>query len=107
MCAHDHHCPFLNKADTRCSDNFQLNNLEHAFEYCFDRYQACPVYLERLVERRVRRIEAKMTKPQAGDSEVPYRPALHGNKSANVDPGRVFVQVAVRARGLARERAAA
>lgn len=106
MCAHDHHCPFLNKADTRCSENFQLNNLEHAFEYCFDQYQACPVYLERLVERRVRRIEAQMMH-HTGDTEVPYRPALHGNKSANVDTGRVFVQVSVSARGLAHERAAA
>src|SRR2546423_859317 len=54
MAEHEHHCPFLNRPDGRCAEHFHLDQLEHAFAYCFDRYAACPVYVERLVERRVR-----------------------------------------------------
>jgi hypothetical protein len=50
-----HHCPFLNRADSRCSRHFSLDSLGHAFDYCFDSYEGCSVYLELLVERRVRR----------------------------------------------------
>jgi len=53
------HCPFLNRTDHRCGSHFTLERLEHAFAFCFDRYTACPVYLELLVERRVRRGEAR------------------------------------------------
>ena len=49
------HCPFLNRADHRCSEAFSLDNLDHAFRCCFGRYQACTIYLEMLVERRARR----------------------------------------------------
>jgi hypothetical protein len=49
------YCPFLNRADSRCSHHFSLDRLEHAFEHCFGKYQSCPTYLELLVERRVRR----------------------------------------------------
>lgn len=107
MCAHDHHCPFLNKSDARCSDHFHLSNLEHAFEYCFDRYQACPVYLERLVERRVRRIESKLV-AEANEVELPARSRhAHASKASQYEPGRLLVQVSVSARGLAHERVAA
>jgi hypothetical protein len=51
------HCPFLNRTDSRCGSHFTLERLEHAFAYCFDKYHACPVYLELLAERRVRRGE--------------------------------------------------
>lgn len=33
--------------------------MDHAFSHCFDHYKACPTYLELLVERRVRRLEAR------------------------------------------------
>jgi hypothetical protein len=49
------HCPFLNRADHRCSENFNLDRLGYAFHYCFDQYKACPNYIELLVERRVKR----------------------------------------------------
>jgi hypothetical protein len=49
------HCPFLNRADSRCSGNFSLDRLGFAFQYCFDQYKACPNYIELLVERRVKR----------------------------------------------------
>src|SRR5437868_1093421 len=46
------HCPFLNRADRRCSDYFHLDRLEHAFAYCFGGYRSCPVYGDLLAERR-------------------------------------------------------
>ena len=49
------HCPFLNRADNRCSEHFSLDQLGHTFDYCFGYYEGCAVYLELLVERRVRR----------------------------------------------------
>jgi hypothetical protein len=52
------HCPFLNRADSRCGSHFTLEQLEHAFAFCFDKYHACPVYRELLAERRIRRGEA-------------------------------------------------
>ena len=54
----DCHCPFLNRADERCSNHFRLDHLERAFEQCFDRYHGCAVYRELLGERRVRRSTA-------------------------------------------------
>ena len=48
------HCPFLNRADSRCAAHFCLDRLNHAFKYCFDRYTACPVYTQLLMERRIR-----------------------------------------------------
>ena len=54
-----HHCPFLNRADSRCSRHFSLDSLGHAFDYCFDYYEGCSVYLELLAERRVMRSRAQ------------------------------------------------
>ena len=44
------HCPFLNRSDRRCSEKFRLSHLQHAFTYCFDEYQSCPVYAEQLAD---------------------------------------------------------
>jgi hypothetical protein len=52
------HCPFLNRSDRRCSEHFRLDHLQHAFKYCFDEYQTCPVYAEQLAERQGRRAAA-------------------------------------------------
>ncbi|MEA2708984.1 MAG: hypothetical protein QOF78_1585 [Phycisphaerales bacterium] len=52
------HCPFLNRSDERCSESFTLDHLGHAFKYCFDRYQTCPVYAQQLAERQGRRAAA-------------------------------------------------
>lgn len=57
------HCPFLNRADTRCSNHFSLDRLGHAFQHCFNQYKSCPTYLELLVERRVRRSSDMMLQP--------------------------------------------
>lgn len=64
------HCPFLNRADHRCSENFNLDRLGFAFRYCFDKYKACPNYLELLVERRVKRATGAVL--QDGDGKERY-----------------------------------
>ena len=50
------HCPFLNRSDRRCSSFLSLDRISHAFDHCFGEYKSCPVYLELLLERRVRRL---------------------------------------------------
>ena len=67
------HCPFLNRSDRRCSDKLCLDHISHAFDYCFGDYKACPVYLEQLAERRVRRLCGLLTPPE---------PSSHGRDSA-------------------------
>ena len=57
------HCPFLNRADDRCSAHFRLDRLDEAFDYCFDQYPQCAVYQQLLLERRVRRAEAAVFQP--------------------------------------------
>ena len=52
------HCPFLNRSDARCAENFNIDHLQHAFKFCFGRYKSCSAYTELLVERRRRRSEA-------------------------------------------------
>lgn len=54
----DPHCPFLNRDDARCAEQFNVSHLKHTFGYCFNNYKACPTYLEMLVERRVKRVQA-------------------------------------------------
>ena len=49
------HCPFLNRADPRCSSSFKLERMRHALEFCFDQYQSCPHYAQQLAERQARR----------------------------------------------------
>jgi hypothetical protein len=54
MSDHESHCPFLNRADRRCSNHFSLDKLDQAFDHCFGKYQACGTYQEMLGERRWR-----------------------------------------------------
>jgi hypothetical protein len=75
----------LNRADSRCSENFNLDRLGYAFRYCFDQYKACPNYLELLVERRVKRAQETDGK----DGFIPERPSTQ------------IVQLTVRSRELA------
>jgi len=53
----DHHCPFLNRSDPRCSRNFSLERLDTTYDFCFGQYGACPTYGEMLLERRERRAQ--------------------------------------------------
>ncbi len=48
------HCPFLNRSDPRCSASLTIERLRFAFEFCCNEYQACDVYRELLIERRLR-----------------------------------------------------
>ena len=61
------HCPFLNRSDVRCSSHFSLDHLSDAFDQCMGAYQACPVYLELLAERRERRGELAMDARRPGE----------------------------------------
>lgn len=63
-----HHCPFLNRADSRCSEHFSLDRLGHTFDYCFGYYEGCAVYLELLVERRVMRARGQEVHGAGDDS---------------------------------------
>jgi hypothetical protein len=49
------HCPFLNRADQRCSSYFSIERLQHAFGHCFNAYRTCAVYQVLLDERQARR----------------------------------------------------
>jgi hypothetical protein len=64
------HCPFLNRADTRCSDAFSLEKLDHAYKYCFGRYTFCSIYMELLVERRLRRSGAAVMSSTAEQDDA-------------------------------------
>jgi hypothetical protein len=98
------HCPFLNRSDKRCSNCLSLDRIDHAFDYCFGEYKACPVYLELLAERRVRRLCGLLTPPSSTcvDSDAsgrnPHRPLVqltvsgphgahpsHGSRGAHAD----------------------
>ncbi len=65
------HCPFLNRADSRCSNHFSLDKLGSAFDHCFGEYKACSTYGEILDERRHR-----------PDSGAAGEPMAHGNFTA-------------------------
>jgi hypothetical protein len=70
------HCPFLNRSDRRCSSYLSLDRITHAFDHCFGEYKSCPVYLELLVERRVRRLCGLLSPGEHGatPTDGPARP---------------------------------
>lgn len=80
------HCPFLNRSDTRCSSHFSLDHLSDAFEQCMDAYQNCPVYLELLAERRLRRGEPVMAQVsrRPGERTVVHRSSRSDGKTPDV-----------------------
>ena len=69
MSDREHHCPFLNRADHRCSDFFSIERLQHAFEHCFHAYKACAVYQE-LLGFVPPRIEARLAVTGALDPDL-------------------------------------
>jgi hypothetical protein len=48
------HCPFLNRSDRRCAKHLNISHLDHALEFCFDRFEQCPVYFQLADERKQR-----------------------------------------------------
>ena len=95
MSDREHHCPFLNRADHRCSAYFSIERLQHAFEHCFHAYRACEVYRELLVERQARRGQLPDNIP-AGEPAAPapfvWTTACRPRESDVTTPAR-FVQV--------------
>ncbi|HXE52401.1 MAG TPA: hypothetical protein VN541_05265 [Tepidisphaeraceae bacterium] len=78
-----HHCPFLNRADVRCSAFFSLDRLGYAFAHCFSGYQSCGVYAELLGERRTRRANAGAGR-DGPDVSTPYvQLTLHGQAASH------------------------
>jgi hypothetical protein len=89
------HCPFLNRADTRCSNHFSLDKLESAFDHCFGQYKSCPTYHEMLDERRGRRSEEDAGIAASRQVELPSA-AVYATVSSRIDPTNVraaYVQV--------------
>jgi len=57
-----------------------LAGLDHAFEYCFGRYQGCSVYFQMLIERRARRGEVvTMQQTMTMNSHAPVQITIHGD----------------------------
>jgi len=82
------HCPFLNRPDARCAEHFRVDNLDHAFRHCFHRYQACEVYIDRVIERRLKGNRSEVNDSSTGDGAAKAAEA--------VEPSSRSVQVARR-----------
>jgi len=96
------HCPFLNRSDRRCSEHFRLDHLQHAFKYCFDEYQTCPVYAEQLAERQGRRAAAAGAVTVASVAGTAVKHASSGNNNRR----EVVVSITLPARYAQPQRAA-
>ena len=83
------HCPFLNRADERCASHFSIDGLGHAYRYCFDRYKACPVYIQLLIERRVKRADAAAAEKsrEHTSTEAPLAVASAPIVQVTISPG--------------------
>ena len=42
--AGDWACPYVNRADHRCSTRFSLGKIDQTFSMCFGAFQGCPQY---------------------------------------------------------------
>ena len=92
MSDRENHCPFLNRADHRCSDFFSIEQLQHAFEHCFHAYKACSVYQELLVERQARRGYAAAGR-FVWATACGGTPAERNGSNTTANPTTRFVQV--------------
>lgn len=89
------HCPFLNRADSRCSNHFSLDRLGHAFDHCFGSYKTCPTYLELLVERRVRRSGDTILRSRGDAIETDRSDLEHAAAHAHARPHSPFIQLRI------------
>lgn len=78
MSAPRNHCPFLNRADDRCSKHFSLDRLDRAFGDCFGEYASCAVYSEMLAERRERRLNASLGRDGSDAATPVIQVTFHG-----------------------------
>jgi hypothetical protein len=83
-----HQCPFINRADSRCSQNMTLERLQYAFSHCFGTYHACPSFVELMADRKMRRGE---------NVTLTGRSIAHGTAVAAVAAQQELVQVHVSA----------
>ena len=54
-----------------------LAGLDHAFNYCFGRYQGCPAYFQMLIERRMRRGEVVSMQQAANSTNATVQLTIH------------------------------
>jgi hypothetical protein len=91
--ARGHHCPLLDRPeDDRCSQHFHLDDLQHAFAHCFDRFRACPVYKERRAELRAMRAAS------AAAADGPESEPAETTGREQVEHRQILVQISVPAR---------
>lgn len=70
-------CPFVNQPDARCAQRLSIERLDYAFAFCFDEYDCCPVYLDRLLEHRLRHVRGNViVNPGLNAPANAYGPAL-------------------------------
>lgn len=79
------HCPFLNRADGRCSDYFSLDRLDHAFGFCFGEYRECRMYREMLLERQERRMTGRVEADRIDGNRSLIQVTLHGRAEPPAD----------------------
>jgi hypothetical protein len=93
MSDHESHCPFLNRADYRCSNHFSLDKLDRAFDHCFGAYQACGTYQEILGERRGRHLgQGQLVASHAGhDHAALTATVVYANLTIRKRPANVTV----------------
>jgi hypothetical protein len=96
MAEHEHHCPFLNRPDERCSAYFHVDKMEHAFRHCVDEFEACPVYAERREERQIRR-QVDVLEGIIAQGNLHATHNSHEADHAEPTRGRPLVQVTISA----------
>ena len=110
MAEHEHHCPFLNRPDERCSGYFHVDQLEHAYRHCFNQFHACPVYADRLEERQIRRQVDVLQEIVAQGVRHAQEHDEEAERESETSGGRPLVQVTISkriARAFRRTQAAA
>ncbi len=88
MSNHESHCPFLNRADSRCANHFSLDKLDRAFDHCFGAYHSCATYMEMLDERKERQAhEGQLVACQSGLTGT----VVYANLTVRTRPAHVTV----------------
>jgi hypothetical protein len=82
------YCPFLNRADERCSGHFNLDGLEQAFAHCFGDFDSCPHHGE---------LSREHTTSEARAEDIDGRYG-HSNSSVSDSPIQVTISAGGRKR---------
>jgi hypothetical protein len=92
MSNHEPHCPFLNRADSRCANHFSLDKLDRAFNHCFGSYHSCATYSEMLHERQALRAGGEREDHGGLTVGVVYANLTVRQRPANVTVNQVRLQ---------------